>query len=337
MLSLTFIGCLNACGGGGGNESPNSNTGDGGTTTPPTPSPNLSVSEGESRVTVNLVDNIIMPTYNAMLTESKALSESTISFCDKLSPTETDLNDLKQHWVKVNTAWQNARVLKFGPIADTFYYSRIQFWPISSAKIMNDVEETLDQDIDFSEGFGNQKHQIQGLPAMEILLYAESESQSLLTAQNRSNRCDYLKAIAKNIEGIMDDTVLQWENGYGQSFKEGSGEFNSRKFAIEKFLTVWFEYLEIINDDKLKEPLGSASPGEPDLLENPISKLSLSNIRVNIDQLYKQYKGADGFGLDDYLDEVNNRSDVNDAIIEAFDKLKGNLNDIEGDSLIQLI
>ncbi|TMO61025.1 imelysin family protein [Pseudoalteromonas aurantia] len=325
---------LSGCGGssGGADKTPATST----VPTTPTVS-SLSVNDGLTRLTASLVDNAILPAYQDMHSAAKKLENKSTEFCALTTPTNIDFEKLKQTWRETSVAWQAARTLKFGPIAETFYYSRVQFWPISASKLSSDVEATLAEKSDFSEGFGSQKHQIQGLPAMEYVLFNNDPATSLLSAQDRENRCSYIKAITTNVSDIMEDTLLQWNSGYAQSFKEGSGDFDSKKHAIEKFLTIWFEYLEIINDDKLKAPLGVGAPGKGDLLESAISLSSLDNIAVNINTLFSQYQGLNEFGFDDYLTEVNNREDVNTSIMTAFTTLLTNVNGLKGDTLADLI
>ena len=334
FFGLFSILILSGCGGsGGGNTASNDNS----NTTPTTPdSESLSVDNGLAKLTVGLVDNVILPTYKNMYTRSQQLEIDVNQFCELSEPSEGDFSVLQQSWRDTNASWQGARTIKFGPIADTFYYSRIQFWPISSTKLASDVESFISENNDLSEGFGNYRHQIQGLPAMEHILFNDA-GKPLFLAEDKLTRCHFLKAVALNIKEIMNDTIVQWEQGYGQSFKDGSGDFDSKKYAIEKYLTIWFEYLEIINDDKLKSPMGVEPPGKPDLLESPVSKSSLKNIKINMQHLFSQYQGGALFGFDDYLTEVNSRADIDADITEAFELVLAKLDIIDEELLSDLI
>lgn len=334
VLSLLLSGC----GGGGSNEqapttSPTTDQGSGSTDN----SNSLTEEQALEKITSVLVDDVILPSYQLMLTESEDLQNTTSEVCEKSEYTEADLTSLQTAWRQANSAWQVARTIKFGPISDTYIYSQIQYMPIEATKLSNDVESILIEGETFTGGFPSLKHQLQGLPAFEYVVFNQDEANAFLSSQNQGQRCAYLNVIANNTVTLMNEVVTQWQGEYGEQFKAGTGSFSGHKGAIEKYLTFWFEYLEIINDEKLKATLDTSSPGNPELLESPFAHVSVNNIKTNIIALEQQFNGATEFGFDDLLIELHDREDVKSEITLHFKAVHSAIDALENATLADLI
>jgi predicted lipoprotein len=331
LMGVLFAGQLTGCGGGGSNEQPkvdnggqadNSggqvDSGDNNTTTPPPTNPGdenkeqLTAEQGYEKLTANLVDGVVIPLYQNVEKTNLALKAQVTAFCSKSEPSLQDLADLQEKWRATSASWQQARSVKMGPIADTFHYSRIQYWPYLADRLISDVEVLFEQNTDMSQGVASLKHQLQGLPAFEYVIF--NKDKPLLTSADRAQRCQFISAITDNIDTLVTNSVTQWQTSYGEQFRAGNGIFTDKKQALEKFLTVWFEYLEIIRDDKVNKPLGLEVPGKIELAESIFSESSVANIKENIVALEKLYEGSGGFGFDDYLIRVNQREDVTKEI-----------------------
>lgn len=281
----------------------------------------LSPEEGYKKLAESILDNAILPSYQTMHTQAQALKKSVDSFCSLQAPAQSDLALLQTSWKQTNEAWQVARTIKFGPLSEEYNFSRIQIWPIDSTKISSAVENALASNEDFATDFYLQKHQLQGLPAMEYVIFNQGESTQLISSENRTERCEYLSAVGDNVQLIMADVIQKWQGDYGAGFKEGSGSFTSHTQALEKFLTTWFEYLEVIRDDKLDALLHSEAPGKPEFAESAFAETSFNNIKINIQTLEQQLKGYEGFGFDDYLTQVSDRDEVYSEITLHFEAI----------------
>ncbi len=334
VLSLLLSGC----GGGGPNEqtsttSPTTDQGNGSTDS----SSKLTEAQALEKITSVLVDDVILPSYQLMLTQSEALQNTTSEVCEKSGLKEADLISLQTAWNEANSAWQVARTIKFGPISDTYIYSQIQYMPIEATKLTNDVESILIEGETFADGFPSSKHQLQGLPAFEYIVFNQDEDNAFLLSKNQGQRCAYLNVIANNTVTLMNEVVTQWQGEHGEQFRAGTGSYSGHKGAIEKYLTFWFEYLEIINDEKLKATLDTSLPGNPELLESPFAHVSVKNIKTNITALEQQFNGASEFGFDDLLGELHDREDVKNEISFHFKAVHSSLDALENVTLADLI
>ncbi|CAH9050652.1 hypothetical protein PSECIP111951_00235 [Pseudoalteromonas holothuriae] len=307
MTTVSLSGC------GGGSDTPqinkeqqeqNNNTEGDSTTT----QKKLTPEQGYEQLTRAMVDSVILPVYQNVKQQNLALKAQTAAFCNNTQRDHSSLIQLQSTWQQTSLAWQQARTIKLGPIADTYHYSRIQFWPISADKLASDVIALLAAEPDFSKGVASLKHQVQGLPAYEYIVF--NSQIPLFEAQDLDKRCNYLNAITENIETLLINSITHWQGEYGDNFKAGSGKFTDKKQALEKLLTIWFEYLEVIKDNKIDGPLALETPGKAELVESAFSQTSLRNIHANIVALEQIYKGSEGFGFGDYLSKVSQRDDV---------------------------
>ncbi|MCG7550792.1 imelysin family protein [Pseudoalteromonas sp. Of7M-16] len=313
-------------------------TSDGGTSDGGTLAPGeMQVAEGQSKVLGAVSDSVITPMYQSFLDSTQSLVSATNTYCNISEPQQSDLSQLQDSWKQVNSQWQMIRATKFGPLADNFTYSRIQLWPFLPSRIVSSVESTIETSYDFSQGFNDSTHQRQGLPAFEYLVFNQETDTNILTAADKAQRCNYLKAIASNVNSLMTSVNSQWVSEFSQQFKAGNGEFESSKSALETLFKYWFEYLEVIADDKLKKPLGLDVPGKPEELESHWAQVSLQSIESNITSLKALYDAGDEFGFDDYLVAVNNREDLKDDINERFEVIFAILKTMEGNKLADLI
>ncbi|WP_440056703.1 imelysin family protein (plasmid) [Pseudoalteromonas sp. T1lg65] len=297
----------------------------------------LSDQDAKAKVLESVAEQIIIPRYQSFNDATSSLLEATTSLCEKSQVTELDLVAVKKEWLKTNLRWQWIRTTKFGPLADSYDYSRIQFWPTSNTLIVNGVETTLQDNYDFKLGFGDYKHQIQGLPAFEYLLFNQEQDTAFLTAENQPQRCQYMTAIAKNLVEISSRVTDKWQTSFKADFINGAGDFSNHQDVIDELFKYWFEYLESITDDKLNKPLGISAPGKVALIESGFAQVSLMNIEQNLQALYELYSANNDYGFDNYLIDVKQRIDVHNQIKVQFENVFSKLQPIKSKSLAELL
>jgi hypothetical protein len=91
--------------------------------------------------------------------------------------------------------------------------------------------------------------------------------------------------------------------------------------VLEKQLTNWFELMEVIVDNKINKVLGTLIPGKVEYAEQYRSETSFENIKANIKALEAVYLGANDYGFDDYLIEINENSELDNTIKNAFSEV----------------
>ncbi|NQZ24360.1 MAG: imelysin family protein [Colwellia sp.] len=315
-LALGVIGCG---GGSGGETQPAPDI----PTTPTTPSGTL-----DDQFTLWLTDltnKVILPNYQTLDDEAKQFSADSLAFCQLDNAKASDLTELKVAWQELNLAWQSIQWVKIGPILEHNRNFRIQLWPDSRGYVVRDVDKflltqsTLDVDAVAKSSVSGQ-----GIPALEYLLYPNSNQDSLLNAGNKIKRCEVVMAISENLATISAEVLEAWQVTGGNYIAQvigGTGEFTSVKDAVEEIVTNWLEQVERVKDEKMLAPLASGAPGIPAITEFYLSEQSLVSIQANVKSFQQIYTAGDGHGFEkilvEFLEQPAIATQMNDRIAAA--------------------
>ena len=113
-----------------------------------------------------------------MPTEStKALDETARSFCG--NPEPAGFESLRAGFQRSMDAWQAVRYIRFGPVELFLRHHRFQIWPDrrnSVGKQLGRLIDKADPKVDDPKKFAQASVAVQGLSALERLLYGEAAS-----------------------------------------------------------------------------------------------------------------------------------------------------------------
>lgn len=325
ILAISFA--LTACGGSGSSkkvdsgETGNAGGGSGGTTTPI----KKTQDEAMTAVLTSLADNYILPAYSDLVNKADDFEMASIDFCSNLTATETELKKLQSSWSTLSLSWQHSKPIKLGPVTESFFNYRLQIWPDTNAAISRGVATLLAAEPLNEEVVALTQDGAQGIPALEYLLYPELAVNGLLVADDKAKRCEAVMSIAANVKTITSTINDKWLQTSRDEYINGTGDFSCSDCAgtpeqaiLEKQLTNWFELMEVIVDNKINKALDTALPGKVDYAEQYRSETSFDNIKENIKALELVYLGANDYGFDDYLVEINENETLDTTIKSAF-------------------
>lgn len=330
LTAATLV--LTACGGGGGGDS--SPTPTPAPTPTPTPAPVDMDAEYVNYLT-DLTDSHIIPGYEALRDEMLTLQQSAAAFCALSSPSNQDLTNLRDQWRVTNSAWQSVQWVKVGAVVSENRLFRIQFWPDANDAVTRGVENlliepnTVTPELVASQNVGGQ-----GIPALEYLMYPETTTDSLLSATDRSKRCEVIEAITANLVNISTEIRDNWSpNGgnYRNQLLSGTGDFTSIQDSVEELVTNWLEHLEIVKDEKMLYPLSTEAPGIIQITEHWRSDVSLASIETNLRAIKTLYSNGEGHGFDDILIIALDQQSIADQMTTAIDQAITNIAAINQD------
>ena len=328
---LSTLLFLSACGGGGGGDASPSTPAPPATPAP-TPTP-VDLDAEFQRYLTALSDGHIIPRYQTLQQQSAALRSSTQTWCDLSTPTAQDLEDLRQQWATFNSAWQAIQWLKVGEVVADNKLFRIQFWPDNNDAVSRGVENLLiEPDTVTAAIVASQNVGGQGIPALEYLLYPSDSNDSLLSASDRSKRCEVMQAITHNLQNITTSIADAWDpNGgnYRQALIDGSGDFTSIQDSVEELVTNWLEHLEIVKDEKMLYPLSSGSPGIIAITEHWRSDASLASIVANLRAFRSLYTNDEGHGFDSILSDALEQQAIAEQMLAAIDQAIADIESID--------
>lgn len=319
FLAICVCSTLVACGGGSDSD---------GAIKPPVVA--KSKEQAMAELLTSQADNYILPANQAFAEQALAFQQASLNFCSLSSPSLDDLNTLKQAWFSLSQDWQFTKAVKMGPVSEEFRNTRIQFWPDESRAVSRGVASLLaSAEIDY-HAVTILQDGAQGIPALEVLIYNDQDS--LLSANDKADRCLAVMAIAENVAVIANEVSQLWSHngaGFVNDFKQGSGKYDTQQAVLEDFITNWFELIEVISDNKINNVLSFAAPGNPAQAEQYLSQTSIDNIKQNFAAINKAYYGGEGYGFDDYLDDIHSGHQVGAQIDDGFSEISQLLGNLE--------
>ncbi len=331
LAMLTLTTALSACGGGS----------DSGSATPATPSapttpstPSGSIDDQFSLWLTDIATNHILASYQKLNDAALLLQQQSENFCAKQDPADTDLDELRQVWRDTMSDWQSIQWLKVGPVLEESRNFRLHYWPDTNDSVGRGISKVLDSSEEINEAFiAKQNVGAQGLSALEQLLYPQASQDSLLIADDKVKRCQAANSISANVATITAAINNGWQpsgGNYYAQFTEGTGDFTSRKDAVEEVVTNWVEQLELVKDEKMLIPLGNASPGLPLQAEHIFSDSAFISIQKNVATFKAIYTAGDGHGFDNILIDYLEQNSIANEMLAAIDASIEEANNLQG-------
>jgi len=305
---------------------------------------------------MNLVDNIITPTYENFLTQAEIQQQSIKTYCDleknysvgdDRQPIEAALNNSQIQWLTTMNQWQLAEVMQIGPLTtnSSTLRNNIYSWPVIS-------HCGIDQDIVFFQNglINTTPYEItqrtstrRGLDAAQYLLFNTTLEHSCTTerdilatwptlsdTQKRVARCEFAVEVATDITASAQSLNDQWEN-YSTTLKnagELNNDFSDVHDGVNAVTDALFYIDNLVKDTKIGIPLGlftNDCGGVGSIcienVESALSDQSISHLIQNLTAFKQLFTGQgvdenNTIGFDDYLINVNDKA-TSDNIIAS--------------------
>lgn len=277
-----------------------------------------------ARVNEALVAHHVLPRYERLAGATADLADATANSCGA-SPGQTAL--LRDHYHAAMDAWMGVQHLRFGP-AELFMRSyRLYFWPQARGKVAKAMAKLVaSPETPSSDELTEASVAVQGLPAVEYLLYGESGLGGDEAGNSRAI-CKLLAAIAGNMRDMAADIVADWQGGevdYKRSFLQagpGNTYYQAPADATLDLFKSFHGGLQLIADVKLMPVVGdSIDQARPAMVESRRSQRALRNIIVNLEALEAMYVGEDGPGLSNLVADHAADAKLDDLMHKAFRK-----------------
>jgi hypothetical protein len=119
---------------------------------------------------------VIRPGYAALATTTGALKDKMGALCKQ--PSADALDQAKSAFTGAVDALSKVEILRFGPITQDQRYERLFHWPDPKGIDLQEVQDVLakhENSVTLPDELAAKSAALQGLPALEYLLYGESE------------------------------------------------------------------------------------------------------------------------------------------------------------------
>ncbi len=160
---------------------------------------------------VSLIESWLLPRYDALVSATSAQKAAWTSFCAK--PEASGIPALKSAFSKTADSWSAVEFITMGPVTLSLRADRFNFFPdrrnaISRAmgEIIADADPARLEPLRFAQSSAA----VQGLPALERLLFEDDAAAALVSGPEAAHRCAYGTAIAVNLANIASEVRTGW-------------------------------------------------------------------------------------------------------------------------------
>jgi uncharacterized protein len=233
---------------------------------------------------------VIRPGYAAFAEETAALSDKVDALCQ--APSAASLEAARKAFASTVAAWSKVEILRFGPILDDHRYDRVFFWPDAKGLADRQIRDTLakrDESVTKPEALSGKSVALQGLPALEYLLYGDGAETLAAPSEQGEFRCAFARAAATNSAAIAKSVAEAWrenspsEKSFLAPGPDATPYHAPKEVSLELFKS-FTTGIELVRDQKLGKPLGpSLEEARPKLAAFWRSGQSLANAAGNLE------------------------------------------------------
>lgn len=243
-----------------------------------------------SAMNAAIVDRHVTPAFKAQAAAAALFAANAELFCK--APDAPGLDALRTAYGALSDAWQGVQHLRFGPTELFMRSSRLMFWPDPRDSVGRQLAELLakkDPALFAADKLQGQSVSVQGLPALERLLFGEDARKLLAGDDEAALRCAAVSGIAGNIKSIADGAAADWSGAgvaYDKAMKQAGPEnelYRTPSEATIELFKALYLATEVVADRKLARALGDKpEAARPRLLEQWRSGRSLRNIQIDL-------------------------------------------------------
>ena len=233
---------------------------------------------------------VIRPDYAALAESADALKGKVETLCSQ--PSAAALNETKNAFAATVAAWSKVEIIRFGPVTQDHRYERLFFWPDPKSLGLRQLQDVLakqDETVTEPDELAGKSVALQGLPALEFLLYGDGAESLAMSGDGGAFRCGFALSVATNIDRIARNVVEGWREGaaYEKSFLgpvPDDPHYHAPKEVTLDLFKSFASGIEYVRDQKLGKPLGASSEqAKPKLAAFWRSGLSFDNAAGNLE------------------------------------------------------
>ena len=235
------------------------------------------------------LENYIRPGYAQLSESAAALSGKVKALCEQ--PSAAALKDARAAFAGEVEAWSKVEPLRFGPAAQEHRYERLFYWPDPKGLGLRQVRDALakqDGTVTKPESLAAKSVALQGLPALEFLLYGEEAETLAKGGGDAAFRCSFAASVAANVAAIAKAIDAGWSDDapFTKSYLAPGPDdpfYRAPKEVTLELFKAFTTGIESVRDQKMANTLG-AKPEEarPQLAAFWRSGLSFSNMADNL-------------------------------------------------------
>lgn len=161
-----------------------------------------------------VLERHIRPGYDALVKETQSLKAQSEAFC--AAAQDGSLDAVRAAFRSTVLAWSRMEHIQFGPVMEERRGTRMLYWPDRKSLGRKQIRRALlkkDASVLTKEALAAKSVAVQGLGAIEQLLFWEADEDFAKAADTRDHRCGYLTAASANVAAIAEEIVSGWSSG----------------------------------------------------------------------------------------------------------------------------
>jgi predicted lipoprotein len=236
------------------------------------------------------LETYIRPGYAHFAASATALEKAVAVVCETPSPQA--LSGAREAFAGTVAAWSVVEPIRCGPVEREHRHDRIFYWPDPKGLGARQMREALakeDATATDQVSLAGKSVALQGLPALEYLLYGDGADSLTQAGSEAAFRCRFAKAVAGNLVTLGNEVADGWKDGapYTQAYLNPGPDNSAYRTSKEVTLDLYKTFsggIETVRDQKLAKVLG-AKPEEarPKLAPFWRSGLSFANMAGNLE------------------------------------------------------
>jgi predicted lipoprotein len=167
------------------------------------------------------IDGFIVPRIEMFSKSAGTLSDAVGQVCERHGE-DASIEAARDVYAETVRAWAGLDFIRFGPVTREHRLERIFFWPDPkgfASRQLNGLLAAKKPELVAPGGLVGQSVAVQGLPALEILLFNQKTALGTGTDEAAQYRCALAHAIAANIKAIADEIGAGWAGPDGYRMK----------------------------------------------------------------------------------------------------------------------
>lgn len=185
------------------------------------PAEALPIRKSHATMVIDTIDKFIVPRVDALSAKTANLTAAIDAVC-KDGGSEASRKAATAAYAEIVRAWGGLDFIRFGPVAREHRLERIFFWPDPrgfASRQLSALIAAKKPDLLEPGALARQSVAVQGLTALEILLYDDKTPLGTGTDETAKYRCALAAAIAANLHTIAEEISAGWKSDDGYRMK----------------------------------------------------------------------------------------------------------------------
>lgn len=203
------------------------------------------------------VREVIQPGFNAFALDAEHMKGAMAGLC--ATPGDEALVQARESFGQVVASFSRMEFVRFGPLTADNRLERLLFWPDRKGIALRQVQAILskkDMSAIDPATLGGKSVAVQGLNALEYVLFGTDAEMLAQKGEDGAFRCDYGLAIATLVSAVAGDINDEWQDENGIAGRlmapsAGNSDFRTEREALEALTGALAHGIEAIRDVRL--------------------------------------------------------------------------------------